>query len=289
MIKSNFLKFDEYEHKNFNYNSNEFKKFKKPIIIRGGCKDTKAYKNWNKQYFKKKLKNLEIMTNTYNNLDDFQTKGVNEKSKIKQMEIDEIFEKLFNYPPHIYVCHNGIPDNLENDIVQKIDFIRNPNEKKAQFFLGFDSYTNAHIHLYGDFIINVCIGKKIFYMWSYLDNPKYSHIFKNFQDNHYIKENFFKLDHSKLRIFKAELNAGDSLLLPPWWYHAVYSPGFNCSFVKVYIRDEIGSKTNGEKIVYIRDNLNLFYDLLLTPLIYDLYLVKMRILIITMYVSKYIK
>ena len=173
------------------------------------------------------------------------------------MKIDEFFEKLFDYPPYIYVCHNGIPDNLYNDIVQKIDFIRNPNEIKPQFFLGFDSYTNAHVHLYGDFIINVCIGKKIFYMWSYLDNPKYSHIFKNFQDNHYIKENFFKLDHSKLRIFKAELNAGDSLLLPPWWYHAVYSPGFNCSFVKVYIRDEIGNKAEIEddkkKALYIRD------------------------------------
>ena len=43
-----------------------------------------------------------------------------------------------------------------------------------------------------------------------------------------------------------------------------------------------------KKKLYIYVILNLFYDISLKALMYDLYLVKMRILI-TMYVSKYIK
>jgi hypothetical protein len=46
------------------------------------------------------------------------------------------------------------------------------------------------------------------------------------------------MDHSKMNIYKVELEEGDSLTIPPWWFHAVQGLGVSCSVTKTYKRND---------------------------------------------------
>lgn len=41
----NYINLSEVNHEDFDYNSDAFYDFKEPLVIRGGCKDTIAFKN----------------------------------------------------------------------------------------------------------------------------------------------------------------------------------------------------------------------------------------------------
>ena len=45
-------------------------------------------------------------------------------------------------------------------------------------------------------------------------------------------------DHNKLKIYKVVLKPGDSLLIPPWWWHNAFSEDFSCSITKKYWRTD---------------------------------------------------
>lgn len=76
-------------------------------------------------------------------------------------------------------------------------------------------------------------------MFDYNDNPTLKmNPFISFSNN-FIKDNFFKLDHDKYKIYKVVLKPGNSLLIPPWWFHAVQGNEFSCSITKVYKRTNI--------------------------------------------------
>ena len=52
----------------------------------------------------------------------------------------------------------------------------------------------------------------------------------------FAKEDFFALDHSKMTIQKVTLCPGDTLLIPPWSWHATKGHDFNVSISEVFDR-----------------------------------------------------
>ena len=94
-----------------------------------------------------------------------------------------------------------------------------------------------NLHILHDYILNQIIGTKTIYLFHYKDNPSlkmHSFLSKN---NNFIKQNFFNLNHSQLKLYKVTLQPGDSLMIPPWWFHAVHGHQFSCSITKVYQRN----------------------------------------------------
>ena len=86
-----------------------------------------------------------------------------------------------------------------------------------------------------DYVLNQIYGKKTIYMFDYYDNP--IETFPLFSDRpNFLKENLFKLDHSKLKIYKADLNEGDTITIPPWWWHSAQAEGLSMSITKTYPR-----------------------------------------------------
>ena len=55
--------------------------------------------------------------------------------------------------------------------------------------------------------------KKIVYLFDYYDNKELTKGLGLFKSN-FLTENFFHLDHSKLKIYKVEVNEGDCLTIP---------------------------------------------------------------------------
>ena len=98
-------------------------------------------------------------------------------------------------------------------------------------------------------------------MWHVNDN-KFLHDEK-YHLRHYNEINFWKRDHSKMKIYKVELNEGDSLILPPWWYHAVYTPGFSILIAKVYSKrySPMNLFNSDYDINYLIKNITNFYKL----------------------------
>lgn len=230
-----YLKLPEVNHKDYNYNSDDFNDFKKPLIIRGGCKDTLAYKNWNLNYI---CDSFEVLpSDIFSSKENMQSSKPDDRAVIIKTNI--LRDKLFNkYPPYYYVANQFIPqdfENIINDLKSKSDLYRMPGWNGYtgyNLFIGNETYTNSHLHFFQDFLVNVIIGKKIFYMW-HVDDNKSLHD-EEYQRTHYNIKNFWKRDHSKMKIYKAVLNEGDSMILPPWWYHAVYTPGFCIMCAKIY-------------------------------------------------------
>ena len=55
--------------------------------------------------------------------------------------------------------------------------------------------------------------------------------------NNFIKDDFFRLlDIDKIQCYKIILEAGDSISIPPYWFHATEGIKFNCSITNIYNR-----------------------------------------------------
>ena len=71
------------------------------------------------------------------------------------------------------------------------------------------------------------------------------------------------MDHSKMKIYKVELEEGDSLMIPPWWWHAVEGIGLNCSITKTYERSDysyVYDKPNLAFVMIVAAFLDFFED-----------------------------
>jgi hypothetical protein len=141
-----------------------------------------------------------------------------------------------------------------------LETFRNPNTepKKVEallLYLGKNWGSDLHMHIRSDFILNQVFGSKTVYIFSNYDNPN---INKNssFDVDKYNtpKEDFFSLDHSQMKIYKVTLQPGDSLLIPPWYWHATRGHGINMSITQIYIRNNVS---------YLLTNPNLIIDFMI--------------------------
>ena len=125
-------------------------------------------------------------------------------------------------------------------------------------------------------MLNQIVGTKIVYMFDYNDNNNLiiekKHIYR-----HFLNIDLFNLDNSKYKIYKVVLNPGDSLLIPPWWYHSVKGNGLTCSLTKVFNRTSYSYLLNKPYIIFTFFDMYKFY--FIPPLI-------LIILIITFYIIK---
>jgi len=255
----------------YDWCNSEFQKFTKPVVIRGGCKEMPAFKKWNLRYMKEVFKDSEVKADIFESLEDMQiTKTPSGKQNYSGSFL-ELSRLIFNKEPPFYYPSNWyLMRELEehNKLIQDCTHpsdeyrkVKHDSKSAISFFMGNNTYTGSHVHIFSDFLVNVLVGKKIFYMWSFTDNPEVNG--EVFHKTHYHTKNFWKRDHSKMKIYKVELNAGDSMLLPPWWYHAVYSPGFCIGIAKVYIREGVPDKDglNPDEQIYYRQNLDKIFNL----------------------------
>lgn len=229
-----YLKLPEINHEDYDYSQPGFKDFREPLIIRGGCKNTNAYKTWDLDFMRYNLKSTSV--SEFESLNDMQTTFETRTIDINPYEIDKYIFR--NTPPLYYIANGFISHDFEHfdDLKNISEKYRKPgfkdNDTGYNLFIGYETYTNSHIHVYSDFLVNVIRGKKIFYVWNLFDNESVvNEIFHGF---HYHVKNFWERDHSKMKIYKVVLNEGDSFILPPYWFHAVYTPGFSIMIAKIY-------------------------------------------------------
>ena len=220
--------------------------FDKPYVLKNN--KMAAVKKWNLDYLKHKLSNETVRTQYYKTIKDFQ--------KTNNKKIYKKFSEYISDIENNKLCYLAESElkNMENvldknDTIERFKFRRQCGSK--QLFLGINTYSNCHIHLNNDYVLNQIFGKKIVYMYDYYDNPslKMNSIFhENFN---FIKDNFWTLDLSKYKLYKVVLEPGDCLLIPPWWYHAIKSINMACSVTFIYERTDLNYMKMGDIIIRV--------------------------------------
>jgi len=226
-----------------NFEDIDYNNFYEPICISRGCVEMEAVKKWSPEYLS------QIFKNTYVDVEVYKDKHLMGETKMKQNQeipFNQVIEHIMSdKPPYYYFSEIPLSDYeleigtyLSDDISHNFDKLKEPEEELI--FLGNNSLTGCHLHVNDDYILNQIFGDKTVYLFEYSDNPnlKMSSFFGS--NNNFIKDNFFVLDHNQLKIYKVDLKPGNSLLIPPWWFHAVKGHGFSCSVSKVYTRTDLG-------------------------------------------------
>lgn len=136
-----------------------------------------------------------------------------------------------------------------------LETFRNPNTepKKVEalmLYLGKNWGSDLHMHIRSDFILNQVFGSKTVYIFSNYDNPNINKNSSFDMDKYNTpKEDFFSLDHSQMKIYKVTLQPGDSLLIPPWYWHATRGHGINMSITQIYIRNDMSYLLTNPNII----------------------------------------
>ncbi len=230
-----YLKIDEFDSIR---DIPDYYNFEKPYVIRGGCKSMRIFTIKNKLFFfRTMLKNSIIPTEIYNSIEDM------ESTKVKH-KIPKPFSESYDYivnstPPYHYIADIDLNFNMHinPELTNYFNYTMDNdriNEGTLLFF-GNNSRSGAHIHTGNDYILNQIYGKKTILIFNYYDNPlEMSGIFS--ERANFLKDNIFKLDPSKFKIYKVVLNEGDSITIPPWWWHGAQADGVSLSITKTYPR-----------------------------------------------------
>ena len=211
--------------------------FNSAFLIKKGCQNMNAVNTWNIDYLIKNFKNCSFPVEKYKNYNDFSKTNVIKKVNVP---FNKIVDKIKGTNPYYYLAEQNLldyKDKINQKLITDVVHYHDSQRKYEQclIFFGYNSRSGCHIHGSEDYILNQIFGKKIVYLFDYDDNPtlKFGKNGSNFTE-----KNFYDLDHSKYKIYKVELEPGDSLLIPPWFFHAVEGVGYSCSITKTYQRTD---------------------------------------------------
>jgi hypothetical protein len=233
---------------------------KTPVVLRDFYKNTPAYKFWNKNTIGKYFGNVKFGIELYPTLERYCT---------ADKEVDGNYTSTFsNYikylqlnkkSPFYYLAEIDLLDKMDdNELPERFDeYIRNdniiplnPTILGENLFVGNSASSGCHMHIADNYILNQVFGKKTIWLFEYDDS---NHMITKHCDSlnklfgitkcenvNFINENFFELDHSKFNnLYKVTLNPGDSLIIPPHWWHATHGHDINCSVTTVVSRQDI--------------------------------------------------
>ena len=184
-----------------------------------------------------------------------------------------------NVKPSIYCAE---VDLFEERVSKKLlETLYNPNTSSRKvealmLYLGNNHSSGLHLHVNSDFILNQLYGTKTVYIFDNYDNPNiHKNSVMSVTKSNFAKEDFFKMDHSKMKIYKVTLGPGDSLLIPPWSWHATQGHGINMSITQIFER---------KNLWYLLKNPNLILDYYS-----DEYVTQLVVLLVILFIFMYFR
>jgi hypothetical protein len=141
--------------------------------------------------------------------------------------------------------------------------LRNPNTtgrrvESLMLYLGNNHSSGLHLHVNSDFILNQLYGTKTVYICE--DPNVHKNSTFSFSKSNFAKEDFLKMDHSKMKIYKVTLQPGDSLMIPPWSWHATQGHGVNMSITQIFNRMDCSYLLKYPNLIldyYLDDNVSI--------------------------------
>ena len=242
---SNTSGYLQVDHVQYISDAINYMNFDKPVLVENGCVDMDAISKWSPEYLKNVLDDTIVHVEEYDSKDHM---GMTKFKTSKQMEFRQYIHKMLGYgPPYYYFAEQSVRKIIDvndsqksvilQDIKNDFDHVREPIEEL--FFLGKDTRSGCHLHVDGDYMLNQIFGEKTVYLFDFAENKGVPMNAFWSENSNFTKFNLFDIDHTKLKIYKVVLKPGNSLLIPPWWFHAVEGHGNSCSITKIYERSDM--------------------------------------------------
>tara|TARA_B100000900_G_scaffold406090_1_gene416609 strand:- start:467 stop:1750 length:1284 start_codon:yes stop_codon:yes gene_type:complete len=218
-----------------------------PIVLRGFCKDTPAFKKWNIHNLPHHFGDNKVNIEYYNSFVEYMT------SEVATMKNYNMKQYLDNKDKeYLYFGETAIRQFKKTSLIKDI---QNPRIKSTDYknstsviFLGNKfSGSATHIHVtWFDYLLNQTIGSKTMYFFDLYDNHPYLTLPSTFNkqrkfimdSNFYDHVNINYIDHSNIKLYKVTLHPGDSIIIPPWWWHNAISDDFSLSITTKFIRSD---------------------------------------------------
>lgn len=208
--------------------------FTKPLIVRDFATDTRACKEWNLEYFDQNFGSIQLPVISNASVDEAHQSYVNEhKTQYEYLSLSELIKQIkeakhcyLNNVSRIFGLYPKILEDMELDNVYKytgVDIKNNPNVSHM-FFGSKGTGSTLHSSITGNFFYNVKGQKN----WI-LVNPRWSkYLLPNISKSGLFAVSHFDILNAKegdavLNVprYEFQLNEGDLLFNPPWWWHAV--------------------------------------------------------------------
>lgn len=225
---------------------NFLKKLDEPIVIRNYY-NSNAVNKWNEDTIADIFGDLQLPIEVYTSELSYYNGKQSEMQK--ELTVKEYMKHMqtVEKPPYYYLAEVDLYEKMSDPAMSTyvLNDTYNENEDKndhqvESLYMGYYTTSGCHIHIEEDYVLNQIVGTKEVIMFDYHTNEQ--HITrKNIFDPapNFIKEDFFELDHNKFnQLYKVILNPGDSLFIPPWWYHTVRGSQFSCSVTRIHHRTD---------------------------------------------------
>jgi len=251
---------------------------KEPAVIRGMFKPEAGKMNINQ--ISKLFRNVTLPVEIYDTYETTTTEADSGRSTVPELFDHWKTDQLPRlYCAEVDLFEQMIPKAQEERLLKAL---HNPNidprEVKAlMLYLGKDHASGLHLHVNSDFILNQLFGTKTVYIFNNYDNPNIhkNSTFNNYGSNirvnasNFAKEDFFSLDHSKMKIHKVTLQPGDSLLIPPWSWHATQGHGVNMSITQIFDRSDLTYLLTNPNLIldYISEDYHIILSILLIVIV----------------------
>ena len=244
----NYLKLKEFTwNKDINKDKVEqyLKKLDEPFVIRNYY-NAAAVKNWNEDTIADIFGDLILPIEVYTS--ELSYYNANKSDIVKELTVRDYMEHMKNVekPPYYYLAEVDLYEKMNDPAMSTyiLNDTYNENEDKndhqvESLYMGYYTSSGCHIHIEEDYVLNQVVGTKEVIMFDYHANEEHLTRKSLFDTaGNFIKDDFFELDHNKLNsLYKVILNPGDSLFIPPWWYHTVRGSKFSCSITRIHHRN----------------------------------------------------
>jgi len=248
---SSYLELPTYTYDKMSINETRLfrRDFEKPVVIRGLYNPTA--KNMSIDAIVSMFGDIELPMETYE-MENTPTPS----SEIEEHTMKYMFDHWkTNKPPFLYCAEVDLFEQPISDKLTKA--LHNPNTEHREIdefflFLGKNHKTGLHLHVNGDYILNQLFGSKTIYIFENYENANVrKNPFYYFNQSNFAIDDFFEMDHSKMKIYKTTLYPGDSLIIPPWYWHATHGHEINMSMTQTFTRRDES---------FIWKNPNLIFD-----------------------------
>tara|TARA_R110002033_G_scaffold75963_2_gene127618 strand:- start:3530 stop:4522 length:993 start_codon:yes stop_codon:yes gene_type:complete len=214
---------------------NKYVNNNRPLLIKGAVKSWPASKKWTSKFFCEVLGNKIVHLCGNMNFNSAERR----EATVRKMTMEQAL-KLRDCPdddpvsiPHLpldklWYDFSGRPVQLGMESilsdVKPFSFIRNPKKGISSPFYRLFLYKNAgtdwHEHPVDEYLLSQISGGKIVGLISSRNNPEYYKLFEKFESEEYLNDpNFFEQYADK--VFKVTVEEGDSLYVPPYWFHGI--------------------------------------------------------------------
>ncbi len=207
----------------------------RPLLIKGAVKDWPATKKWTTNFFYQNFGDNMVGMSTNMNFNSVERRKATWRRMTMQQALalrDSPTDEPVSIPhmplDKLWYSWNGeeVRLGMESMLadVKPFPFLRNPKKGLSSPFYRLFIYKNAgtgwHEHPVDEYLLSQIKGGKVVGLIPSRNNPHYNKLYEEFESDEYLNDPQYFAPYAD-KVFKVTVEEGDSLYIPPYWFHGI--------------------------------------------------------------------